>query len=73
MTKHEFTMQPLKDRYKAGRWTFKMLSEKTGCSAAALCDMFNGKYVPRVDNLMAICRALEISPLRLFVRVKEEK
>lgn len=64
----QYTMQPLKDKYKEGRWTFKLLSEKTGCSQAGLCDIFNGKYPPRVDNLLLICTALGVHPRRLFCR-----
>ena len=64
----EYTMQPLKDKYKEGRWTYKLLAEKTGCSQAALWDMFTGKYVPRVDNLLLICTALDVHPRRLFKR-----
>lgn len=64
----EFSMQPLLDRYKEGRWTFALLSQKTGLSPAGLCDMFNGKYAPRADNLVLICTALDIHPRRLFTR-----
>ncbi len=67
----EFTMQPLKDKYKQGRWTYSRLSEATGLSCAGLCDVFNGKYPPRADNLLLICTALGVHPRRLFLRKEE--
>jgi len=66
-----FSMKPLREKYKADRWTFALLSKATGLSAAGLCDMFNGKYAPRADNLMLICTALKVHPRRLFTTRKE--
>lgn len=70
---YEFSMEPLKIAYRGGGWTFAALSEATGLSTAGLCDMFNGKYPPRVDRLVLICTALGVHPNRLFSRIEKNK
>ena len=69
---NELLVSRMKQRRREAKISQAELSKKTGINRSMLSRIETGEYTPSLEQLCALCAALDIDPSALFAQVPEE-